>query len=400
VPDAAGANSRGVGVRGGRVPDRRDFLKGLACASAGTFLLSRCCVAEPRAYAAPQNAGSAAGKRLEVVIAGKRVRTIDTHCHVMIPEAIDMVKAAPSEQAAKAAIAAIAIPTNAAPELFGLTPVRIETMDREGIDVQVFSVNAFWYSVERDLATRLVDLQNQKLAELCRTNPERYKAFASVALQFPDLAARQMEEGIKKYGLSGVAIGGSVEGQELSDRKFDPFWAKAEELQALVFMHPQDSANATGIAKRARGSGVLANVIGNPLETTLFLSHMIMEGVLDRFPNLKILAAHGGGYLGSYADRLDHGCSVFPTQCTVTLKKKPTEYLRQIYVDSIVFTPEALRHLVAVFGAGQIVSGTDYPYLWTTTPVDLVMNTPGLSDADRIAMLGDTAAKLLKMNSA
>jgi aminocarboxymuconate-semialdehyde decarboxylase len=209
-----------------------------------------------------------------------------------------------------------------------------------------------------------------------------------------------MEDGIKKYGLSGVAIGGSVEGQELSDRKFDPFWAKAEELQALVFMHPQDSANATGIAKRAQGSGVLANVIGNPLETTLFLSHMIMEGVFDRFPNLKILAAHGGGYLGSYADRLDHGCSVFPKQCTVTLKKKPTEYLRQIYVDSIVFTPEALRHLVAVFGASQIVSGTDYPYLWTTTPVELVMNTPGLSGADRAAMLGGTAAKLLKLGPA
>lgn len=382
------------------MPDRRDFLKGLACASAGSVLFRPCCFAGTYATAALQAAGAAAGKRREVLIAGKRAKTIDTHCHIQIPEAIDMVKAAPGEPAAKAAIAAIAIPTNAAPEIFGLTPVRIGTMDREGIDVQVFSVNAFWYSVERDLATRLIDLQNQKLAAICRTNSERYKAFASVALQFPDLAAQQMEDGIKKYGLSGVAIGGSVEGQELSDRKFDPFWAKAEELQALVFMHPQDSANATGIAKRAQGSGVLANVIGNPLETTFFLSHMIMEGVLDRFPNLKILAAHGGGYLGSYPDRLDVGCSVFPKQCTVKLKKKPTEYLRQIYVDSIVFTPEAMRHLVAVFGAGQIVSGTDYPYLWTTTPVDLVMNTPGLSDADRIAMLGGTAAKLLKINPA
>ena len=363
-------------------------------------MLRPCCFAGAYAHAALQTAGAAGGKRREILIAGKRVRTIDTHCHVQIPEAIDLVKSAPGEETAKASISAIAIPTNARPEIFGLTPVRIETMDREGIDVQVFSVNAFWYSVERDLATRLIDLQNQKLAAICRTNPERYKAFASVALQFPDLAAQQTEEGIKKYGLSGVAIGGSVEGQELSDRKFDPFWAKAEEMQALVFMHPQDSARATGIAKRAQGSGVLDNVIGNPLETTFFLSHMIMEGVLDRFPNLKILAAHGGGYLGSYPDRLDVGCSVFPRQCTVKLKKKPTEYLRQIYVDSIVFTPEALRHLVAVFGASQIVSGTDYPYLWTTTPVDLVMNTPGLSNADRIAMLGGTAARLLKINPA
>lgn len=379
--------------------ERREFLKGLACASAGTFLLGRCCFAPADAQAVPQTATTAgssttAGKRREVVIAGKRVRTVDAHCHVMIPEAIALVKGTPFEHLA------ISAANNAGPELYGLTPERAEMMDREGVDVQVVSINAFWYSADRDLATRLIDLQNQKLAAICRANPARYRAFASVALQFPDLAAQQMEEGIKKYGLSGVAIGGSVEGQELSDRKFDPFWAKAEELQALVFMHPQDSANATGIAKRARGSGVLANVIGNPLETTLFLSHMIMQGVLDRFPNLRILAAHGGGYLGSYADRLDHGCSVFPAQCTVTLKKKPTEYLRQIYVDSIVFTPEAMRHLVAVFGAGQIVSGTDYPYLWTTSPVDLVMSTPGLSDADRIAMLGGTASKVLKLNPA
>jgi len=382
------------------VPDRRNFLKGLAYASAGSFLFRPCCFAGAYANTALQAAGGTAGKRREVMIAGKRVRTVDLHCHVQIPEAVDLVKAAPGEQSAKAAIAAIAIPTQGTQEIFGLTPARLGTMDREGIDLQVFSVNAFWYSVGRDLATRLIDLQNQKLAAICRTSPDRYKAFASVALQYPDLAAQQMEDGIKKYGLSGVAIGGSVEGQELSDRKFDPFWAKAEELQALVFMHPQDSENATGISKRARGSGVLGNVIGNPLETTFFLSHMIMEGVLDRFPNLKILAAHGGGYLGSYPDRLDVGCSVFPKQCTVKLKKKPTDYLRQIYVDSIVFTPEGLRHLVAVFGAGQIVSGTDYPYLWTTTPVDLVMSTPGLSDADRIAMLGGTAAKLLKMSPA
>ncbi len=378
------------------MPDRRDFLKGLACASAGSFLLHPCCFAGAYTRTALQAAGTAAvaGARREVTIAGKRVRTVDAHCHVMIPEALELVKGTPFEQLAKAAA------NNAGPELYGLTPARSGMMDREGVDVQVVSVNAFWYSAERDLATRLIDLQNQKLAAICRANPDRYRAFASVALQFPDLAAQQLEEGIKKHGLSGVAIGGSVEGQELSDRKFDPFWAKAEELQSLVFMHPQDSANATGVAKRAQGSGVLANVIGNPLETTLFLSHLIMEGVLDRFPNLKILAAHGGGYLASYADRLDHGCEVFPAQCTVKLKKKPSEYLRQIYVDSIVFTPEALRHLVAVCGAEQIVSGTDYPYLWTTTPVDLVLNTPGLSDADRVAMLGGTAAKLLKMGPA
>jgi aminocarboxymuconate-semialdehyde decarboxylase len=230
-------------------------------------------------------------------------------------------------------------------------------------------------------------------------NPQRFLAFASVALQFPEMAAQQLEEGIKRWGLRGAAIGASVEGEELSSPKFDPFWAKAEEMQALIFVHPQDSAAATGIQKRVRGNGLLGNVIGNPLETTIFLSHMIMEGTLDRFPNLKICAAHGGGYLPSYADRLDHGCLTFPDQCTKKVKKKPTEYLKQIYVDSIVFSPEALRHLVAVVGADHIGLGTDYPYPWTNTPVDHLMATPGLSDAERTAILGGTMSKLLQIGT-
>jgi aminocarboxymuconate-semialdehyde decarboxylase len=354
-------------------------------------LLGRCCFQESLAYALPQSPGAAGGKRREIRIAGKRVKTVDAHSHVMLPEAVQMAKGTPIESAAKASV------STATSEIYALSPARIALMDRQGVDVEVLSINAFWYAADRDLATRLIDLQNQKLAALCKSNPDRFCAFASVALQFPELAAQQMEDGIKKYGLRGVAIGGNVEGQELSDRKFDPFWAKAEEMQALVFMHPQDSANATGVAKRAQGNGVLANVIGNPLETTLFLSHLIMEGVLDRFPNLKILAAHGGGYLPSYADRLDHGCLTFPNQCNVTLKKKPSEYLRQIYVDSLVFSPEALRHLAAVCGTSQIVMGTDTPYPWVNAPVDHILNTPGFSDADRVAMLGGTASKLLNL---
>jgi aminocarboxymuconate-semialdehyde decarboxylase len=330
-------------------------------------------------------------KRREVKVRGKRVKTVDAHCHVHVPEVSGMLKGTNIETALEnAAIVG-------GPELNLLGPHRVQLMDQEGIDVEAVSINAFWYSADRDLATRLIDTQNQKLAAMCASNPDRFVGFASVALQFPDLAARQMEEGIKKYGLRGAAIGGSVNGEELSNPKYDPFWAKAEELQALIFMHPQDSANATGIAKRALGNGVLANVIGNPLETTFFLSHLIMEGTLDKFSELKIMAAHGGGYLPSYVDRLDHGCLTFPQQCRGTLKKKPSEYMRQIYVDSLVFSPEALRHLVAVCGAGHIGIGTDYPFPWTTSPVDHILATPGLSDEDKIAMLGGTMCTLLNI---
>ena len=354
---------------------RRHFLEALAGVSAGTFFSAH-------------RAGAQA-KHAPVMIAGRRVKTVDVHCHVNVPEATDLLKGTPLEK--RVGAGATNVPLGAE---------RLAKMDEMGIDVQAVSINAFWYAADRDLAARLIDLQNQKLAAMVKAaNPERFVALASVALQFPELAAQQLEEGMKRWGLRGAAIGGSVEGLELSDRKFDPFWAKAEQLQALVFMHPQDSATATGIQKRVQGNGVLGNVIGNPLETTIFLSHLIMEGTLDRFPNLKICAAHGGGYLPSYADRTDHGCLTFPAQCNVTLKKKPTEYLKQIYVDSLVFSPEALRHLIAVVGADHIGLGTDYPFPWTNTPVDHLMSTPGLSDAQRTAILGGTMSRLLRIEA-
>ena len=154
---------------------------------------------------------------------------------------------------------------------------------------------------------------------------------------------------------------------EFSDPKFHPVWAKAEELGVPLFIHPQ---GVPELGKRLSGNGWLGNTIGNPLETTIALSHLIFEGTLDRFPGLKVIAAHGGGYLPSYADRSDHACMVGPAGCNpeVKLKKKPTEYLKQIYFDSLIFSPEAIRHLAAQVGASQIVLGSDYPYPWQLQP--------------------------------
>src|SRR5712671_2223879 len=366
------------------MPNRREFLRNVAGASAGMLLLGRGVNS-----AAETSLQAAAPKRREVMVGKRRVKTVDVHAHVSVPEATDLLKGTPLERRP-------ANPPNNYDDK-GIQAARLQQMDEEGIDIQALSINSYWYSADRDLASRLVNLQNEKLAAMCATHSDRFVAFASVALQFPELAAQQLEDGVKRWGLRGAAIGGSVEGQELSSPKFDPFWAKAEELQALVFMHPQDSAVATGVVSRAQGNGFLENVIGNPLETTIFLSHLIFEGTLDRFPNLKLCAAHGGGYLPSYAARMDHGCAVFPNECKgEPPKKRPTEYLKQLYFDSIVFTPEGLRHLVAECGASQIMVGTDSPIPWVKDPVDLVLKTPGLSDDDRIAMLGGTAAKLLK----
>jgi aminocarboxymuconate-semialdehyde decarboxylase len=277
-----------------------------------------------------------------------------------------------------------------------MKPDRLLAMDDQGIDVQVLSINPFWYGADRDLARRIVAVQNEQLAALCAAHPERFVALASVALQHPDLAAEQLADAVATHRLRGAGIGGSVNGEEFSSPKFEPFWAKAEQLGVVVFIHPQGIPE---IRTRVQGNGFLSNVIGNPLETTLALSHLIFDGTLDKFPNLKICAAHGGGYLPSYAARSDHGCVTFPANCTKTLKKKPSEYLKQMYFDSLVFTGEGLRHLVAECGASQIVVGTDYPFPWTTTAVDHVLTTPGLSDADRVAILGGNLIKLLRIGS-
>ena len=364
--------------------NRREFLASTAGTLAGLAFVGCDLLAS-------RSAGAQARRR-ETIVSGRRAKVIDVHAHCAVPEAMALMGlklGGPSFR----------------PDLHMATAVteRIATMDAQGIDVQVLSINPYWYKAERDVAEKLIQIQNEKLAEACGAQPDRFVAFASVALQHPDLAARQLEEGVKKYGLRGAAIGGSVNGLELSDPQFHPFWAKAEQLGVLVFIHPQNAGATTEIAGRLKGNGNLGNVIGYPLETTIALSHLIFEGTLDRFPGLKICGAHGGGFLPSYAGRSDLGCLTRPDLCPGgthgALKKKPGEYLGQMYYDTMVFTPEGVRHLAAEFGASQLMIGTDYPFPWTKTAVDVVMNTPGLSDADRVAILGGTAAKLLGIKS-
>jgi aminocarboxymuconate-semialdehyde decarboxylase len=273
---------------------------------------------------------------------------------------------------------------------------RIAEMDAQGVDVEALSINPHWYNEGKDLAAEIVRINNTKLAEYCGTYPDRIVAFASVALQFPELAVEQLEHAVKKLGLRGAAVGASCAGVDFSDAKFHPFWAKCQELDILVFIHPQSTPE---LHKRLAGNGWLANTIGNPLDTTICLSKLIFEGTLDKFPKLKLCSAHGGGFLPSYAPRSDHACRVGPDQCNpaIQLKKRPTEYLRDMYFDTLVFTSEGLRHLAAEVGTKQLVVGTDHPIPWHQNPVDHIMNTPGFTDEERMDMLGRTAAKLLKI---
>jgi aminocarboxymuconate-semialdehyde decarboxylase len=358
---------------------RRNFLTGAA--ATGVVFCSCGMLDAARAQ-------SPGGRRLPVAINGKRVKTIDVHAHCHFREAAALLGADASVLTPR---------VNGAEEAFIEIAQRFKAMDAQAVDMEALSINPFWYGRDRDLAAQIVKVQNEKLAELCAAHPDRFAAFASLTLQAPDLAVQELETAVRRQGLKGAAIGGMVNGVEFSDPKFHPVWAKAEELGAVLFIHPQ---GVPELSRRLGGNGWLTNAIGNPLETTIALSHLIFEGTLDRFPGLKIIAAHGGGYLPSYADRSDHACLVGPAGCNpnITLKKKPTEYLRQLYIDSLVFSPEAIRHLAAQVGPDQIVLGSDYPYPWQLHPVDHIFACDSLNDQQKAAVLGETAARLLKIN--
>ena len=318
--------------------------------------------------------------RREIVISGKRVKTVDVHAHCIVPEAAELINHS----------------LEAPGLLWSNIGDRLAQMDQSVVDVQALSINPYWYRAERDTVAKMIRVQNEALAGFCASEPDRFVAFATAALQYPDLAAEQVEHAVKTLGFRGIGVGGSVAGEELANPKFHPFWAKCEELGVLVFMHPLGTRELEP-SGRLGGSGLLTNTIGNPLETTIALSHLIFEGTLDRFPGLKICASHGGGFLPSYANRSDAVITTFPDRVGPVPKKKPTEYVRggQLYFDSIMFTDEAMRHLIAEAGIDHVVLGTDYPVPWNTAPVDHIMSISGLSDEDRIKILGGTAAKLL-----
>jgi aminocarboxymuconate-semialdehyde decarboxylase len=378
------------------MPTRREFLRDLSSATAGIFFAGCCCADTFPGFALSRQQSAAqpgAGrKRREVTVGGRRVVVIDVHSHVRVPEVWDLVKDRIGREGG------LGDKQQANPEGLGNinnVEKRLADLDEMGIDVQAVSINPFWYWADEDLARKIIQIQNQKIAALCAAHSDRFVGLGSVALQHPSLALEQLDEGMKKLGMRGIAVGGSVNGEDLSAPKFHPIWAKAEELQALIFIHPQVSGMPAD-EHRLQGNGNLDNVIGHPLETTLALTHLIQDGVLDLFPRLKVCAAHGGGYLPSYSSRSDRCLQAFPNTCK-PLKKLPSEYLKQLYYDSVLFTPEDMRHLIAVVGVSQVVVGTDYPALWNRNPVDGILAVPGLSDAQRLAIFNGTLTRLLKI---
>ena len=324
--------------------NRRQFLRTLGAAAGawGTVQL------------AGHDSLRAQATRRQVSIGGRRMRVVDVHSHWDMPLG-NLVKGTPFEEHATG-------PT---------LDERLPLMDRMGIDVSLISVNDFWWydTPDQGLAKAICSAHNDELARQAKAHPGRIFGMASVPLQFPALAAEMLQDATTRLGAKGVTVGGHVNGEPLSAPRFDPFWAKAAELGTVVFMHPNGSANIIKPGALA-GKGGLGNVVGNPLETTVFLSRLILDGTFDKFPALKVCGAHGGGFLPSYFGRTEVACQRPNANCANT--KKPSEYLRQnLLADTMVFSEEGLRHLVAEMGVSQVVYGTDIPFNWPVT-VDLV----------------------------
>ena len=349
----------------------------------------------PRARAAARPASRKVVKR------GNKSFAVDMHCHVHTPAADALAKDTydPSRDPSIYFANQRSREYNREqrrkldPQLTSVEK-RLADMDKMGIDVQAISTSPFqyYYSLDPDLTRQTARIVNQRLAEVAASHPDRFVALCTVPLQSTELAVAELEYCMTKLGFRGVEIGTNVHGEELSAARLDPFFAKAEALGAVVFMHPHGFTHAQRFADH-----YLTNVIGNPLDTTVALSHLVFGGTIERHPKLKIVAAHGGGYLAHYSARMDHAYRVRP-ECHDHLKHPPTWSLKKVYFDTMVFSHLQLEHLVRTWGADHVVTGTDYPYdMGYYKPVDFVNGAKALSRAQKDAIIGGNAAKLLKL---
>jgi aminocarboxymuconate-semialdehyde decarboxylase len=334
----------------------------------------------------------------------QRDLTIDLHCHVLSPQVEALVAGHPQLQQERDRLALATGPRSGQHNATSMLPAaglrmtsigqRLADMDAMGVDIQAISPSPsqFYYWADPALAVEIVREGNRHIAAICAQHPRRLVGLGSVALQHPQLAAEQLDHAVRLLGLRGVEISSQVAGCELDDRRLDPFWAMAEQLGCLVFLHPF----GTTLGDRLNRF-YLSNVIGQPLETTIALSHLIFGGVLDRHPRLRICAAHGGGYLPACFGRSDHAYRVRPEAAQI--RQPPSHYLSQLWFDTVVYDPRLLRNLIDQVGASQLVVGTDYPFDMGMYRLHEAINDIAVSPQQRAEILGLNAASLLGIDA-
>ncbi|MFI0515671.1 amidohydrolase family protein [Streptomyces sp. WSLK1-5] len=326
--------------------------------------------------------------------------TVDVHAHLLLPEVEEAVAGEPGLAEARAldarrngpAALAVSGPMVGArvPRLTDVT-VRLAAMDAQGVDIQLVSPSPshYHYWAGPELARKVCRLANEGTAAHCAKAPDRLLGLGLVPLQHPDLAVELLDHALEQ-GLKGVEISSHAPGRELSDPAYEPLWTRAEQSGALVLLHP------FGCTLDERlDQWYLSNTVGQPTENAVALSHLIFSGVLDRHPDLKLVAAHGGGYLPTHIGRSDHAWRVRPDARGCA--REPSSYLKQLYVDSLVHDPQVLRALVAACGADRVLLGSDFPFDMGTEEPLAALRAADLPDPDFHAVRGANASALLDL---
>lgn len=358
----------------------------------------------PARSAAATVAGNRARTSAPVVKtrAGKS-KVVDLHCHYLNPEVNAKTAHLNPAQYDPTTVFAdeLTRETNVkqmktrAPKLTGVTE-RLKDMDRMGVDIQAVcpAPYHFFYWTEPDYGAELAREVNEGIAKIVADMPDRFVGLGSVPLQNAELAVRELDYAVKNLGLRGVEICTNVNGKNLTDPSLglDKFFARCEALGVVIFMHPLGYTQADRLTHH-----YFNNVIGNPLDSTVAVSHLIFDGVMARYPKLKVIVAHGGGFIAHYWARMDHAWRA-RADCRTIIKRKPSSYLEKFYFDTITFDPEMLKRLIDRFGADHVVLGTDYPYdMGEDDPLGLVAQVKRLPAASRNLIQGGNAARLLKI---
>ncbi|SFE39958.1 aminocarboxymuconate-semialdehyde decarboxylase [Bacillus sp. OV194] len=273
---------------------------------------------------------------------------------------------------------------------------RIEEMDQEGVDVQVLSpipvTFAYWSDPEACLD--LSKVQNDFIASVVKEYPNRFVGLGTVPLQDADLAIAEMERAVKELGLKGIEIGSNVNGQNLDDPNIIKFVEAAAKMDVPIFVHPWATVGQERMAKHS-----FMYTVGMPSETALAAGSLIFSGILDKFPNLKVCFAHGGGSLPYLLPRMDKGWQVWPH--IRTTENPPSYYAKKFYYDTLVYDPGNLQFMLEKFGTDRIITGSDYPFLLREAPVGKVVeDLEKVSDEEINLMLGENAIEFLGLNKA
>jgi aminocarboxymuconate-semialdehyde decarboxylase len=269
---------------------------------------------------------------------------------------------------------------------------RMRWMDEHGIDVQVLSawMDYSAYVLDPEDGAWLARSLNELTQDAIAARADRFSAMAAVPLQAPELAVAELRHALEDLGMVGVEIATSLADAELDDESLEPFWEAAEDLDALVFIHPYAALGAERLRRY-----FFANVVGNPAEETVAAAYLIFGGVLERHPRLRVCLSHGGGFLPYQIGRQDRGFEAVPGRTAQQLREAPSTYLGRFFYDTVVFSPEAVRFLVERVGGDRVVLGSDYPFpMGDPEPVATVRRA-GLDDVTTEAILGDNVRRAL-----